>query len=188
MSHGIPQETPLRAKLRRRLYCTIILFDVLKDTAGEMKTPGSFEASESDEEPREKTFRRFVDKLCEICDSRKRGDTITSAAVLKEPSGVVYVIASNRRTAAELAQVQEFVTLVLTMVRDISSLDGAEFDAKKEELLGRIISFNIDRLRQATKSIHEHSIKCLAALEVDFSNEGMSKTYARSTSDRLIES
>jgi len=128
---------PVKPKLLNRFYEPLVLLHVLDPSRGSRIPRYS-----SDVECQEEELRRsFVDSVAYICDYEKGGDTVTAAAIQKEPAGATIWLAANTNVQAKTISYLRNVLDTLVAV-DLSNR------ADTEELLARkIIGFNHKRLQ-----------------------------------------
>jgi hypothetical protein len=143
---------PLDASRRKRLYEAIVLLHCL--IAAFVKGQ-SIEATESEATPprsRKQTYFCFVNKLAQICDSRRGGKTVTAFAVLQSGS-VEYRFGCNDVNASRLASVRQYITGLLNMLGQASADDIKQALADPHtplfsQLLREIVQFNRPRIER----------------------------------------
>lgn len=176
-----PGTRPIGSRLRNRIYEAVTFRDVLEKALEKRDPPVEDLVGPKAVEDPAKGFEKFLDKISQICDSRIGGDTMTSAVVLQDLEGVVYVAASNRRTPEECREVKTFLRAVLNKVAVVgeSEINGVPDEALRSDLLGDIVSFNLNRFWCWTRRVCQHLTKSLRALEADTTSKG--GVYPRNT-------
>lgn len=146
---------PAKPKLLNRFYEPLVLLHVLDPSRGSRIPRYS-----SDVECQEEELRRsFIDSMAYICDYEKGGDTVTAAAIQKEPAGVTIWLAAN-------TNVQDKTISYLRNVLDTLVAVNVSNRADTEELLARkIISFNNKRLQAYRTFTRQPLSKSLKALK-----------------------
>ncbi|TDZ16498.1 hypothetical protein Cob_v010677 [Colletotrichum orbiculare MAFF 240422] len=108
-------------------------------------------------------FHCFVDKLAQVCDNERGGDTVTACAILKTPQGPEFILASNGRDEDKLQEVKEFAESLL----DFASSNPLGLSQKPlvKQVLWRILRFNLPRVAVYLDKVAEHLDACIADCE-----------------------
>ncbi|KAG5662036.1 hypothetical protein KAF25_004275 [Fusarium avenaceum] len=119
-----------------------------------------------------KAFQFFVNKLAQVCDNERGGDTITALAVLQGSRGPHYVFGSNAKDARALETAKNFVKELLDLV-------GKNPEDLKTAALGKralwfILSFNIARLREYLQHLGMAIQECLESCRRKEEDEAIS--------------
>ncbi|KAK3489903.1 hypothetical protein B0T13DRAFT_81054 [Neurospora crassa] len=142
---------PLEPGLSLRFYEAVLLLYSLKEVkfdANSVKEPEADLESVTGRSSRD-SFRCFVNKLGQICDSELRGKSVTAFAVL-QPGGIQYRFASNQRTNEELQDVKKYITNILGT---LGSTPDDQLNGVFGAVLERVISFNRPAIQQQIKNL-----------------------------------
>lgn len=155
-----------KKRLRQRFYEPLVLLLAATQACMHNLAPKSLEsAPDSFGLTQEQLFHNFINKMAQICDSKRGGDTVTSAVALQYPEKIQYRFASNQRNRMELETVRLFVNdILLTLQRWTGESPGSPRSSKKTviaSLLQKIIGFNRPRLQHYVKQVAEKSETCL---------------------------
>ncbi|KAK3379654.1 hypothetical protein B0T24DRAFT_569852 [Lasiosphaeria ovina] len=157
---------PIPAGLRKRFYEPVVILccvprycirNSVETATYEVDTPKSLEH----------TYRCFVDKLSQICDSERGGETVTSFGVLKlDKDKVQYWFASNQRNTAELGVVEDYITDIFQTLSNSSRSDVKLAIANPRrslysDILTRIIRFNRGRMELYVERLCKELEICL---------------------------
>ncbi|KAK5994809.1 hypothetical protein PT974_03193 [Cladobotryum mycophilum] len=155
---AVKEPLPIRRRLLRRFYEPIVLEAALKNARqgfdGPQREPN---AAGDNADNAEGTFQFFVNRLAQVCDSQKGGDTVSAVAVLQEADCVHYIVGSNRRKPVEVPDVQVFLTKLLTIVAASHTLPGTKFRA----LLWHVLRYNVSRVEFYVGQVANHLQKCI---------------------------
>lgn len=141
----------LEAGLSKRFYETVLFLHCLKEVmvkAESVKEPEADLESNTGRSPRD-SFRCFVNKLGQICDSGIRGKTVTAFAVL-QPNQIQYRFASNQRTSKELKDVKTFIAAILDV---LGSTHDDQLNGVFGTILERVLAFNRTAIEQYVKNL-----------------------------------
>ncbi|KAF4999909.1 hypothetical protein FGRMN_2147 [Fusarium graminum] len=164
--------TPQQLEL---LYEPIVLEHTLQKAgklpayAQEDESPETYETEFEDL----RAFKFYVNKLAQVCDNERGGDTISALAVLQGTSGPHYVFGSNWKDKRALETTESFMRALLTLV-------GKKSDDVKTMTLGKqalrfILLFNIPRLREYLNSLTNAVKECLENCRKKEEDEGKSR-------------
>ncbi|KAM0484850.1 hypothetical protein ACHAP7_002867 [Fusarium lateritium] len=106
-----------------------------------------------------KAFKFFVNKLAQVCDNERGGDTISALAVLQGSSGPHYIFGSNGKDATGLETTKNFVQALLDLVG--KNPEGLKTTALGKRTLWFILSFNIARVREYLRYLGMAVQECL---------------------------
>jgi hypothetical protein len=110
-------------------------------------------------QPESDAFKCFANKLAQICDNERGGDTVTAIAVLVGEDGPQYVLGSNAKNEGQIINTENFLGQLLKYV--IETMDDSKRTQKNvaKKALWRILKFNQGRVRlysdQLTKTLDE---------------------------------
>ncbi|KAH7159207.1 hypothetical protein DER46DRAFT_686573 [Fusarium sp. MPI-SDFR-AT-0072] len=106
-----------------------------------------------------KAFQFYVNKLAQVCDNERGGDTISAVAILRGSIGPNYVFGSNSKDIRGLTTTQDFVQALLDLVG--KNPEGLQAAALGKRVFWFILSFNIPRLKEYLKLLNEAVQECL---------------------------
>ena len=106
-------------------------------------------------------FKNFANKLAQVCDSEKGGNTVTALVVLQGAEGPEYVLASNARQENELRATAGFLAKLLNLAGgNLEELTQDQMDLEKQ-ILWLVLSYNVPRLEQYRSYLEKALIQCL---------------------------
>ncbi|KAJ4380946.1 hypothetical protein N0V85_008694 [Neurospora sp. IMI 360204] len=163
---------PLEPGLSLRFYEAVLLLYCLKEVkfqAKSVKEPEADLESDAGSSSRD-SFRRFVNKLGQICDSGLGGKTVTAFAVL-QPGQIQYRFASNQRTNEELEDVKKYIVNILDI---LGSTPDDQLNGVFGAVLESIIAFNRPAIKQYIKNLtqQERMDHCAKVCEEEDTSEG----------------
>ncbi|KAG8354244.1 hypothetical protein FVEN_g7674 [Fusarium venenatum] len=124
------------------------------------------------EMPDFEAFQFYVNKLAQVCDNERGGDTISALAILQGSVGPNYVFGFNSKDTRGLKTTQNFVQALLDLVG--KNPDDFQTAALGKRVLWFILSFNIPRLKEYLQCLSEAVQECLKSckrLEEDETSE-----------------
>jgi hypothetical protein len=128
-----------------------------------------------------KAFQFFVNKLAQVCDNERGGDTITALAVLQGSRGPHYVFGSNAKDARGLETTKSFVQALLDLVG--KNPEDLKTTALGKRTLWFILSFNIARLREYLQYLGMAVHECLESCRRKEEDE--SRSHLKSPSGQV---
>ncbi len=171
----------LKPGQRHRLYETLLLYVCLIHVYNKgNKTELPDLESVVGKTPLE-SYKCFVNKLGQICDSVKGGKTVTSFAVLR-PGIVEYWFASNQRTADELEDVKEYMSDLLRTVGEIpdDKLNTATRNSDIfSQILQKVVVFNRKRIEIYVRQLADELEYCVDVSAAEDTAEGKPNIYPR---------
>lgn len=169
-SEYAPPETPvlevveLKRSLLKRFYEPIVFFLALTMACKHNQVHKVLNTAPSiNVETPDQLFRDYVNKLCQICDSRPKGSTITAMSILQHPDHIEYRFASNQRDEEDEQRAKEFLLDILRTLRDWSK---PTHSLVKTRLLRKIIAFNRARLQLYIRFLSSSTDQCLELSKV----------------------
>ncbi|RGP64194.1 hypothetical protein FSPOR_8012 [Fusarium sporotrichioides] len=111
------------------------------------------------EMPDLKAFQFYVNKLAQVCDNERGGDTISALAILQGSAGPNYVFGSNSKDARGLKTTKDFVQALLDLLG--KNPEGLQIVALGKRVLWFMLSFNIARLKEYLHFLREAVQECL---------------------------
>lgn len=91
----------------------------------------------------ETTFKDFVNKLCQFCDFKLGGDSVTVITVLDLQDRIQYRVACNRRGPKKLTRARDHVNDLLETLQDVTVADA---DLRRR-LLSKVLGFCRNRVQ-----------------------------------------
>ncbi|KAL6912551.1 hypothetical protein FSST1_010311 [Fusarium sambucinum] len=111
------------------------------------------------EMPDFEAFQFYVNKLAQVCDNERGGDTISALAILQGSLGPNYVFGFNSKDTRGLQTTQDFVQALLNLVG--KNPKGLQTAALGKRVLWFILSFNFPRLKEYLRYLSEAVQECL---------------------------
>ncbi|KAF7560082.1 hypothetical protein G7046_g4075 [Stylonectria norvegica] len=162
MNNSPADLVPLRPKVKRRFYEPIVFtraLTVIARSNGSSHTPEPTETPPTEEE----RFRSFVNKLANICDNVKGGDSVTSFAVLEHDQGVTYVFGCNQLKPSGLRATTDFVERLLGKIAGVSELKPDARVRAERGILPLVLAFNRPRVERYIGGLQQYIGVCLDA-------------------------
>ncbi|KAI8710922.1 hypothetical protein NCS52_01521000 [Fusarium sp. LHS14.1] len=131
---------------RRLLYEPIVLeYAMIQSRNLTREEPEShatvdFDILQSDSE----AFRVLVNKLAQVCDNERGGNSVTAMTILEGTSGPQFVFAANREDEEETRATTRFVTNLLQLAGQ--NPQNLSPDALEKRVLWMILAFNMSRI------------------------------------------
>ncbi|KAH7184568.1 uncharacterized protein B0J16DRAFT_267046 [Fusarium flagelliforme] len=158
------------------LYQPILLEDALHKAAtfptypheSDNQSAGTYQAEMEDLE----AFRFYVNKLAQVCDNERGGDTVSAIAILRGSAGPNYVIGSNFRDPGDLQMTKDFMQVLLDLMG--KNPDKLQPKALRSRVLWFILSFNIPRLQEYLQHLSQAVQECRESCERREEVEGRS--------------
>ncbi|KAG6360148.1 hypothetical protein INS49_011204 [Diaporthe citri] len=146
-------------KLQRRFYEPLVLLLALTQACMYNRAPRAPDSlTEVPPHSLDELFKDFVNKLCQICDNKPRGSTVTAISVLQYPDRVQYRFASNQRSESDLLEVKTYLQDILETLRGYTASSSTPL---VESVLSKIVAFNGQRLQIYVKHISAQTQSCL---------------------------
>jgi hypothetical protein len=124
----------------------------------------------------ERAFHCFVNKLSQLCDSERRGKTVTAFVVLEFPDRIQYRFASNQRDNKALNRTHEFLTDVLSALGEVNKCN---FREKMSHILQKSLSFARPRLEEYVKALKKYTRLCISSCEEEGTAESEFEIHTR---------
>lgn len=190
MTSSSSEPVPLTPSLRKRFYEAVILLSCVTAAYIKGRMTELAESEPSAPRSRKQSYFVFVNKLAQICDSKRGGDTVTAFAIL-QPNDVQYRFASNKRSAGDLKKVQTYITDILTILGKASNEDIRKAIWNRQipifsVILQKIIKFNRRRLVTYIKEIANHSGSCIEGARNETATEGSTETLTEGELSSLL--
>lgn len=143
------------------LYGPIILECALREVgppptySHESQSTENYEAEMSDL----KAFQFYINKLAQVTDNERGGNTISALAILQGSLGPLYVFGSNRKDARGLKTTKSFLQALLDLVG--KNPENLQNGALVKRVLWLILAFNLPRLAEYLKHLSAAVQECL---------------------------
>lgn len=148
---------PVRPKLRRRFF-EAVKFEEALSRACELDPISlgrvSVDPPHDPSDDAEQAYKSYVNKLAHVCDTKRGGTTVTGVAILQDVDRVIYVIGSNERSPADLADLVQFVNSLFDLAQ------SAQFT----DIFHHILKHNRPRIRSYLSRMPDEIDKCVASL------------------------
>lgn len=92
----------------------------------------------------EQWFHCFENKLAQVCDNERGGNTVTSVAIVRCSGCPLFVLGSNQRKKPQRLEMENFVTGLLNLIG--KNPDQLQLKALRRKVLWRILEFGIKRV------------------------------------------
>ncbi|RSL78433.1 hypothetical protein CDV31_017270 [Fusarium ambrosium] len=104
-------------------------------------------------------FRVFVNKLAQVCDNERGGNSVTAITVLEGTSGPEFVFAANRKDEEDTRATTRFVTNFLQLAGQ--NPQNLSSDALEKRVLWMILAFNMSRITEYKDGLDKALGLCL---------------------------
>ncbi|KAK1749337.1 hypothetical protein QBC47DRAFT_395958 [Echria macrotheca] len=174
---------PLQASLRKRFYEAVVFLYCLRNTFHKSRSTDPVELDIAIERNSGETFKCFVNKVGQICDSTRGngGGTITSCMIL-QPGSVEYRLASNNRSEDEWIVVEEYLNGVLNILGEASDETIRAANTQSDTfrtILRRVVIFTRPRMEWYTKEIAKNLEYCIEEADAEATSNDEARTAAR---------
>ncbi|WZH45763.1 hypothetical protein QYS62_006831 [Fusarium acuminatum] len=146
---------------RRLLYEPIVLeYTMIQSCNLAREEPEShatvdFDNLQSDSE----AFRVLVNKLAQVCDNERGGNSVTAMTILEGTNGPEFVFAANRKDEEETRATARFVTNLLQLAGQ--NPQNLSSDALEKRVLWMILAFNMPRITEYKDKLDKALGLCL---------------------------
>ncbi|KAH7190723.1 hypothetical protein DER44DRAFT_890047 [Fusarium oxysporum] len=146
---------------RRLLYEPIVLeYAMIQSCNLAREEPEShatvdFDNLQSDSE----AFRVLVNKLAQVCDNERRGNSVTAMTILEGTNGPEFVFAASRKDEEETRATTRFVTNLLQLAGQ--NPQNLSSDAVEKRVLWMILAFNMPRITEYKDKLDKALGLCL---------------------------
>lgn len=143
--------------LQRRFYQAVIFLYAVTTACITNRQPVPSELAWHPDVSLKTTFKDFVNTLCQFCDVKLGGDSVTAFTVLDLQHRIQYRFASNRRNKSQLERSRDFVTGLL---RTLQSVTIAGTD-QRTRLLRTVLRFCRSRVHSYLLYLQKASRACM---------------------------
>lgn len=113
----------------------------------------------------------LVNKLAQVCDNERGGDSVTAMTILEGTNGPEFVFAANRKDEEETRATARFVTNLLQLAGQ--NPQNLSSDALEKRVLRMILAFNMPRITEYKDKLDKALGLCLEDHERRQSEDGM---------------
>jgi hypothetical protein len=143
---GTPRLDP-DVRLLHRFYEPLVLLKILDPTRGVQIYSPALDAVSGDSH---NLWRKFLDQLSWICDSRHGGDTVSAVAAEASPSGPIFWLAANTNPAAKTLP---HLAWILKQLENSHDASPQEMDELDKRIIARCIEFSKDKVKNYSRSL-----------------------------------
>ncbi|KAL9567435.1 hypothetical protein ACKAV7_008385 [Fusarium commune] len=104
-------------------------------------------------------FRVLVNKLAQVCDNERGGNSVTAMTILEGTNGPEFVFAANRKDEEETRATARFVTNLLQLAGQ--NPQNLSSDALEKRVLRMILAFNMPRITEYKDKLDKALGLCL---------------------------
>ena len=151
------------AGFTNRFYEPIVLLDALNATCQKKPYNDPDPSSDPTRSP-ERTFQCFVNKLAQLCDNEKGGETVTAFTVLQHPDHIEYRFTSNQRDTDDFIRTQNFTTSILHI---LGNMEKREKQSVISDILRTSLSFSRSRVMVYVRLLKDQAVLCMSACKVE---------------------
>ncbi|KAK1826641.1 hypothetical protein QBC39DRAFT_363963 [Podospora conica] len=188
----IPIIVPLKPSLRKRFYEALVLWFCLKETFTVGEQTEVTERISDDEQlsGRKQLHRCFVNKMAQICATKKDSDTVTALGII-QPGETRYIFASNKRSEEELDDLQEFIEDILNTLgaaqhEEVKDAINNKQSALFSDILRKILRFNRPRLQHYIRKVAGGVEACIESVQESEEGGSIEAQEAVANLERLI--
>jgi hypothetical protein len=147
----------VKSSLTYRFYEPIVLLLSLNEAYLHNRPAKAPDLSLDVGQSHERSFHCFVNKLGQLCDSERGGNTVTAFVVLQFPDHIQYRFTSNQRKDEDLDHARTFITHIL------ETLCLMDRDDMPSHILQKALSFTRPRVAGYVKQLKIHAVTCISA-------------------------
>jgi hypothetical protein len=136
---ALPLNEKQMSMIRKRFAPPLILLKSLNNIRGRADGTEAESPPPSPHQTLEEKFRLFVNKLSHICDYDLNGKSFTACVVLQEYDRVLYLLASNDRSARELEDMRAKLMTILSILRENIVASVASSKSDDDDLGNRLL-------------------------------------------------
>lgn len=159
----------VRSKLINRFYEPIVLLWSLNDACIHNRPSKNPELTSEISRSNKHDFHHFVNKLAQLCDSERGGDTVTAFVVLEYPDHIEYRFTSNQRRIEEFDRTKHYTASLLQL---LGNAEKQELPSVSLSVLRVSLSFNRSRVSYYVNTLKKEASFCISACEKESTNEG----------------
>ena len=147
----------IRSGLRHRFYHAVVFLFAVTRACETNRQPVPHALSWHRSNAFDITFKDFVNRLCQFCDVKPGGDSVTAFAVLDLQDRIQYRFASNRRNSKQLLKAREFVIDLLKTLQDATVADAGV----GIRLLSKVLGFCRVKVQNYLRGLIKASNTCM---------------------------
>lgn len=153
----------IRAKLRHRFYYAVVFLSAVTIAFENNRQPPVSELSWHFDGAIDKTFKDFVNTLCQFCDVKLGGDSVTAFTVLDLQDRIQYRFACNKRNRSQLTKTRNFVENLLGILRGVTGIDPD----LRSRLLSMALGFCRVKVHSYVGALKQASVACMGTQPVE---------------------
>lgn len=166
----------LTPRQRKRLYEAIVMLVCLTAAYVDGQSAEATESEITVPRSRKRIFQCFVNKLAQICDERRGGETVTAFAVL-QPGNVQYCFGCNDRNATALERVRSYIADLLSLIGaanpdDVKKATRDSSTPLFSQVLQKIVRFNRPRIQRYLSTLAKSVESSLDQISQEEYDEG----------------
>jgi hypothetical protein len=120
------------------------------------------------EQSPKQAFHDFVNKLAQLCDIKRGGETVTAFTVLEFPDHIQYRFTSNHRESEDFSLTQRFVTSILNA---LGRAERHELQDMTSTILRTFLPFTRPRVEAYVNLLKKQTIICISSTEGENTHE-----------------
>jgi hypothetical protein len=154
--------------LANRFYGPIILLSALNDACVASRPVNFPNLSLDAEQSPERAFHDFVNKLAQLCDIERGGNTVTALTVLQYPDRIEYRFTSNQRDREGLDYTRNFITSILNALGEAKKHDFLRITSS---ILRKSLSFTRPRVQPYVDALKKQVTSCISVCRTENTDE-----------------
>lgn len=157
------QPAAMKTSLRHRFYFAVVFLYAVTRACENNRQPIPSDLSWHQDSSLDQTYKDFVNRLCQFCDVKLGGDSVTAFTVLDLQNHIQYRFACNRRNKTQLTRARDFVKALLGILQGVIATD---VDIRSH-LLSMVFGFCRVRVQTYLRALNNASIACMGAESVE---------------------
>lgn len=153
----------IKTAIRHRFYYAVVFLSVVTIAFENNRQPLVSGLSWRFDGSIDTTFKDFVNTLCQFCDVKLGGDSVTAFTVLDLQDRIQYRFACNKRNKSQLTRTLNFVENLLGILRGVTVVDAD----LRSRLLSKALGFCRVRVHSYLGALKEASIACMGTEPVE---------------------
>lgn len=158
------QPATIKTGLRHRFYFAVVFLYAVTKVCANNRQPAPSDLSWHRDASFDQTYRDFVNRLCQFCDVKLGGDSVTACTVLDLQDRVQYRFACNKRNKNQLTRARDFIHDLLVVLQGV--VDAAEADLRSR-LLTMVLGLCSVRVHSYLRALKKASIACMETTSID---------------------
>lgn len=153
----------IKGRLRHRFYYSVVFLSAVTRACENNRQPITSDLSWRLDGSFDTTFKDFVNKLCQFCDVKLGGDSVTAFTVLDLQDRIQYRFACNKRNRSQLTRARNFIKDLLESLQDVTIPDVD----LRSRLLSMVLGFCRTRVHSYLGALKKASIACMETKSVE---------------------